>query len=593
MGRLILTNNQQNHKLMVKKFLEGGIKKNMHFSAGNFEVTSFRKITDLENKNSVRYSNGDFICICGTFIYNCKTGKDAIKEVYSSFSGDVTKLQNEILGNYSCVLKKDENIYIFTDRASIHKLYYSDVPGSIIVSQDLSKIAFVIKDKSINEMALLEVSFQYSNLDNHTMFNKIKLLRGNEYLIINVKKNSIKKVESVIEDKRIKVEENLIMVQELSKLIKKYTKIIADVFPNIKINMTGGLDSRLVLAAFLSVGKKPELVYGVGNEYLTNTKKEDLEINRILAKKFNLKLTVLDWTINKEPDINERYYLYNRYGQYSMLYHKKAIESYESFTEKQPVLFSGYGGETLRNLPWIEDYNGETFDINTFIKNYVYHNPSSFIKNDKEYIRYIKEEYRIIMESNGINPNKMKIDDFQQLHNFYRKSADLKFNNLINSISRCLNILFIPEISNYICRVPADYKKNAHFQLQIIHYLYPSLLDIPFFSHTHKVIFDKENMIIKQKVTLKTFAVRVVPEGFLKDILKHVNSFLMRLNGRNNILHKGIDDSLYSTIVKEIDTMQKKLNIDLIEPKVWIYLPAFKQYLGNLYLIYFSKIKDC
>jgi len=246
----------------------------------------------------------------------------------------------------------------------------------------------------------------------------------------------------------------------------------------------------------------------------------------------------------------------------------------------------------LRNLLWIDDYNGETFDINTFVKNYVYHNPSSFIKNDKGYIRYIKEEYRTIMESNGINPNRIKKDDFQKLHNFYRKSSSLKFNNLINIISRCLNILFIPEISNYICQVPADYKKNAHFQLQIIHYLYPSLLDIPLFSHTRKVNFDKENMIIKQKVTLKTFAARFVQEGFLKDILKKVNSFLMRLNGRNNILQKGIDDSLYSTIVKEINTMQKKLNIDLIEPKVWIYLPAFNHYLGNLYLIYFSKTKD-
>jgi len=188
LGRLILTNNQQNHQLIVKKFLEGGIKKNMHFSAGNFEVTSFRKITDLENKNSVKYSNGDFICICGTFIYKYKTGKDAINEVYSAFSGDVTKLQNDILGNYSCVLKKDEIIYIFTDREGIQKLYYQDVPESIVISQDLSKIACVIKEISINELALLEASFQYSNLDNHTMFNEIKLLRGNEYLSINVKK---------------------------------------------------------------------------------------------------------------------------------------------------------------------------------------------------------------------------------------------------------------------------------------------------------------------------------------------------------------------------------------------------------------------
>lgn len=146
-------------------------------------------------------------------------------------------------------------------------------------------------------------------------------------------------MESVYKDKRIKVKDSLIMAQELSSLIKKYTKIIADVFPNIKINMTGGLDSRLVLAAFLSVGKKPELVYGVGNDYLTNTKNEDLETNKILAKKFNLKLTVLDWTINKGPDIKERYHLYNRYGQYLELYHGKAIESYESFAEKQPVFF--------------------------------------------------------------------------------------------------------------------------------------------------------------------------------------------------------------------------------------------------------------
>jgi len=64
------------------------------------------------------------------------------------------------------------------------------------------------------------------------------------------------------------------------------TNTIATVFNSHTISMTGGLDARMIFSSMLANNVKPNLVYGVGNTLLTNTKDRDLEINKLYTEKF-------------------------------------------------------------------------------------------------------------------------------------------------------------------------------------------------------------------------------------------------------------------------------------------------------------------
>lgn len=48
--------------------------------------------------------------------------------------------------------------------------------------------------------------------------------------------------------------------------------------------MTGGLDTRTSLAAYLKSGSKPHLNYGIGNSLLINTFYDDYEIDLAIKK---------------------------------------------------------------------------------------------------------------------------------------------------------------------------------------------------------------------------------------------------------------------------------------------------------------------
>ncbi len=592
MGRFILSNNKEKHDEAVEKFQDGGLEKNIHIITDEFNFTSFKKVVDNENRNSVKFDNGDFICLTGTFIYDRRTGIDAIKDIYSAFSNNISELQNEIIGSYGCVLKKNDTIYVFSDGGGIYNIYFTKKSDDIIISQDYHKISYVINNKSVNEMTLLERSFQFSNLDNETIFRKIKLLPMENYLESDLNRNKMeihqlspdnKPDNRVIERKDIDS-----MAQELSDLIKKYARLVADAFQDIKICMTGGLDSRLLLAAFLSIGVKPELIYGIGNSGLTNTKWEDLAINQIYAERYGLNLTTLDWSINDILGNEDRDYLLNRYGQYSYIYGGKGARSFENVSDNNSIFLLGFGGERYRNVQWLDDYQKNSFDLDTFIQNYIYDHAQSPIINYKGYTNYIKEKYIKIIKSFEIDECNIKKDDFQQLHDFYRRSADTVLNNHLNLIARSINLSFIPEISNYISQVPAKYKENSRFQLELIRNFYPDLLNVPLFSHCQKMIIDEKKMKIK-KEPYKWFIEYRHSENFLKNSIRMFFASLKKILYKKSIDKK--NNKLKRSVKKQIIQFQNDLNLRLVDPNEISSsnLVPLYYYLHYLYLIYHAK----
>lgn len=175
------------------------------------------------------------------------------------------------------------------------------------------------------------------------MFNNIKSLQIGEYIEVNLKQNLFKKKGFEPKKEIIKIKSEVAMAKELARIMKKYANIISDVFPKININMTGGIDSRIILALFFSINKKPNIVYGFGNSGITNTKKEDLEINKIYAKKFNLNLKILNWNIEKIMPKKEIINSLNRYGQYFLIYGGTIQKTYENLSTNNDIFFFGYG----------------------------------------------------------------------------------------------------------------------------------------------------------------------------------------------------------------------------------------------------------
>lgn len=161
--------------------------------------------------------------------------------------------------------------------------------------------------------------------------------------------------------------------QEILTIIKENTNNINH--KEIGLTLTGGFDSRVILAALLHLGIKP-ICFTYGNE-----KNRDIQIARTICEKLGLTfynfanvIPTKEWYMHWS---NETIVLDNGNAHFHRAHRTAAISE---LTEKHPlkVLFTGHlGGENIRGLsyndyfssPFFEDFNENKLSFDENLKN--------------------------------------------------------------------------------------------------------------------------------------------------------------------------------------------------------------------------------
>jgi len=181
--------------------------------------------------------------------------------------------------------------------------------------------------------------------------------------------------------------------EEILSIIRENTKNVNQ--QEIGLTLTGGFDSRVILAALLHLGIKP-VCFTYGNE-----KNRDIQIARIICKK--LGLTYYN-VANETPTekwyshwVNETIVLDKGNAHLHRAHRTAAISE---LTEKHPlkVLFTGHlGGENIRGLsyndyfasPFFEDFNENKLSFDENLKNQL---NRYFIKLNESEVISLKEK---------------------------------------------------------------------------------------------------------------------------------------------------------------------------------------------------------
>ena len=206
----------------------------------------------------------------------------------------------------------------------------------------------------------------------------------------------------------ISVSENEIG-EEILSIIEDKTKNVNH--QEIGLTLTGGFDSRVILAALLHLGIKP-VCFTYGNE-----KNRDIQIARIICKKLGLTYyNVANVTPTKEwysHWVNETIVLDNGNAHLHRAHRTAAISE---LTEKHPlkVLFTGHlGGENIRGLsyndyfasPFFEDFNENKLSFDENLKKQL---NRYFIQLNELEIKELKSKINTLpWMSNDCNRNKL------------------------------------------------------------------------------------------------------------------------------------------------------------------------------------------
>lgn len=448
------------------------------------------KIENL-NENEIIKLDNSIIIILGIAFYKGKLLKKLEKNFFKKLinCNENEQYIKEIEGNYGIIIIDDKKINMFVDNNNIYKLYYylDNETGTFFISDLVYNIGKKNKNLKINQLNILEYSFQFSILCDETIFDKVYSINGKEVIYYELDKNNILK-----KDKKLQINRNYLNEKEMSNILKRMCLNIKENFNNIAINMTGGVDSRIILASFLSVGVKPTLLYGIGNSIITNTRMEDFEIVKEISEKYNLELYIMNWKDNFE-DWDQ---LIKKYGEYFLTYggSKNLFEEYENLVQKYDFIEFGYFGETFRNLEFMDSEKEKKIDSKKLIDTYMY---KLEVNENEILIKYknnLEKKLKKIAEIEKIKIEK-EIDffDYLKIHRYYRYSADTTMYNLINRLGgHSMSVLSTFKIQNYISNVPLECKKDYKYIINLLKELEPSILNIPIFSHCAMRYYNRE-----------------------------------------------------------------------------------------------------
>lgn len=450
----------------VNEIFAGKIKLDLSvtYDLGDYNLYLFSK-RFYSDKNYLILQNVDFISTTGSLFYKGESGISGLSSLYYDFRNGI-KIENHCRGHYCVILKVGEETFIFRDFLGLYPVYHS-TDFSIISSSFLIN-AILIPSVTISKDELFEYLLNGFWYNNQTLFTEIKLLEEGGILNINTKGRQrfnpeYVTVSGISYDKLISVIS--------SNLIAHFSSLV-NAFGKVRSGLSGGYDSRLMLASLLHIGNIPDL-YVNGTPGSTDIKcaKNIAEGLGISIKEIHFYEQYEKASENTEELFLNRFYHFDGLGTSGIFDNYSDLEYILEHPFREVALLNGAGGEIYREAWNIPNRN---MKIETFVK-----------------ARYDKPELRDILRGYS------RQEYFENLLNKIKKTSGIRFSDISRTqvellhINRYKAIHFILSTHQQLCpfilpfyesdlifqslEVPVKLKYNARLNKDLIKSIYPQV----------------------------------------------------------------------------------------------------------------------
>lgn len=226
---------------------------------------------------------GDIAAAAGTPVVDGKFGRAALESLLAM---DPLALNwSRIGGQFVALVRREQRTFLFGDYFSAYQLFHDT--GDRLFSTSLLAAAQAMPRLSFDAQGVYELAFNVMPIGDDTVFAELKTL--SPFMVIELTEQGV--VRHSIEKPLPVAPSRLPLAEQIERHRAPLAAIVgahvARFGNHVRSPLSGGLDSRLVLAALRDAGCRPELyVYGLPGD-------EDVEIAQAMGKALGFEVA---WT---------------------------------------------------------------------------------------------------------------------------------------------------------------------------------------------------------------------------------------------------------------------------------------------------------
>jgi hypothetical protein len=469
MGSFILVHKSEGTDYKIRQaaaldaFIQMGFANPHVISTDDYVLLAFakRQTSELALR---QFPNGDFVFSCGTLFYDGRVGKAAASAFYEDYNGPPGP-RDRAMGHYVVILRKGGATEIITDSFGGYHVFCDS--GMRISASAFLAVAAASSRLTVSAQSAYEYVFNGVVSGNATLFDEIILAPVNSTISVRPRKMEFVGHPFFIPQtvSQNDLEANITRSMEL--LDRYFASVAGNFGDRVNCALTGGYDSRLILAMLRRHGVRPCLYhYGLAGN-------DEVRLACAIAKGEGLLLDVVDKTQRqiREPDefaatAHRNFLAVDGYSWEGIFDNGAECDQRAARVNGGLLALNGGGGEILRNFFYLLDrrYTSREF-LWSFYSRFDPQTCTALF-DEEDYFRRLEMKLEILMSERFPALPRPAVEWLY--HNFRCRAWDGRVNT-INSTFGYTALPFLERrLTEHASAIPISWKNHGAYQAELI-----------------------------------------------------------------------------------------------------------------------------
>lgn len=345
MSGFIASNNLEMLSGASKIFTQQGMLFKDIVVSDNLVIRCFSKINCLHIH--IYEQNGITCFVAGSFQYKGKVSQEALELILKDYANGALEYTN-IRGSWNLILvnKNDSALVVTSPSGQFFSFFYQS-GGNYLISSSFLACCLTLKgDIELNHLQALDYICNDAIHSDETYIKGINLVPINSVCTLNDTKINLSMYSTTAPTSDS-------CDEYINSLTENWSEAFQSMASNggLKIDISGGLDSRLIAALM----KKCGVFHTYNVNYSSNTLSKDVELATYIAQQEERELQIIEYpSVKKEVEWNDLRSSFLAYDGLRSVLGKASVGDY-IFRQKAidcEHLVGGHGGELLREF-WL------------------------------------------------------------------------------------------------------------------------------------------------------------------------------------------------------------------------------------------------